>query len=996
MRPLHLLLAASSAAALLAGCSTFQESTAERGPSNAAAAPPPATPGAVSAAQGGPAGQPARAVWAHERSDVKADPSIRFGQLPNGMRYALQRNATPAGEASLRLRIDAGSLMEDDDQLGLAHFMEHMIFNGTKNVPEGEFIKRLERVGLQFGPDTNAYTSFDETVYILELPETNAETIDTALLLMREAAGEATMAAEAIDRERGVILSEERTRDTPGLRMIKSQYDFVMKDQLPPDRFPIGSVEVIKSAPRDRFAAFYEQYYRPENATLVIAGDFDVDEMERKIRERFSDWTGQGVAGVGPNLGQVAPRTQEVRTFVETGAPAQMRIAWVSKPELDPDTRAERREDTVEGLALAVLNRRLQRLQRQDNAPFVAATASHGTQLDAIDATSLTVVYQPGQWRRALQTAEQEARRAVQHGVTQRELDREITEIRTALRTAVAGQATRRSPALATQIVNAVNDDDVVNAPEEDLAIFEEAVNGLTAERLSTVLRDLFEGEGPLVFVSSPQPITEADRAVANAFQESRQVAVAAPSQQAAKAWAYTNFGTPGRVVERTEVADLGTTFVRFGNGVRLTVRPSQNRKDQVLVAVRAGDGELDLPKNQPSPAWVIGPALTEGGLGKMTTEEIEEALAEPLYSVNAAVDDDGFVLSGTTRPTDFTTQMQVLAAYATDPAWRTTGLDRYKAFAPNLQNQLESSPGGVLQRDLPRLLRSGDQRFGLPSREQMAATDITTLKTRVGGPLSNEPIEVVIAGDITVDEAIRQTAATFGALPRRREAGPLPGANRIAFPGGRTAPVRLTHKGRPDQAVGFIAWPTDDFVSDPQRARALRVLEQVMRLRLLDEIREKQGVTYSPGTGYDAAWVYPDYGYIAANIEAPPDKLEPFFADALKIARSLRDAPVTADELKRAVQPRIEALQRSQATNEYWLGQLGGAQTDPRRLASIREAITGLQRVTPADVQRVAREYLADAKAYRLVVTPEARTAAAAAPSAASRSPSPAPQGRN
>jgi len=978
MRPLSQLLAAAGAAALLAGCSTIQESTAERGPSNAPAAPPPATPGAVSAAQGGPAGQPSRAAWPHERSDIKPDPAIRFGQLPNGMRYAIQRNATPAGEASVRLRIDAGSLMEKENQLGLAHFMEHMIFNGTKNVPEGEFVKRLERVGLAFGPDTNAYTSFDETVYILELPETNAETVDTALLLLREAAGEALMAADAIDRERGVILSEERTRDTPGLRMIKSQFDFIMKDQLPPDRFPIGSVEVIKTAPRERFVEFYEQYYRPENATLIVAGDIDVEDMERKIRERFSDWTGQGVAGVGPNLGQVAPRTQEVRTFVEPGAPAQMRIAWVTKPELDPDTRAERREDLVEALGLSVLNRRLQRLQRQDNAPFVAASANHGTDLDAQDSTNLTIVYQPGRWRRALETVEQEQRRAVQYGVTQRELDREITEYRTALRTAVAGQATRRSPALATQIVNAVNDDDVVTAPEEDLAIFEEAVQGLTAERVSAVLRGLFEGEGPLVFVSSPQPITDADRAVAEAFTQSRQVAVAPPSQEAAKAWAYASFGAPGRVAERQEVADLGTTFVRFENGVRLTVRPSQNRKDQVLVSVRAGDGQLDLPKNQPSPAWVVGPALTEGGLGRMTTEEIEEALAEPLYSVSAGVQEDAFALSGATRPSDLAVQMQVLAAYVTDAAWRPTGLDRFKAFAPNLQNQLEATPGGVLQRDLARLLRSGDQRFGLPSREQMLATDIATLKRQVGGPLSAEPIEVVVTGDVTVDEAIRQTAATFGALPRRRDAPPPAGAERIAFPSPRPAPVRLTHKGRPDQAVAFIAWPTDDFVSDPQKARVVRVLERVMALRLIDEIQEKQGVTYSPGTGYEAAWVFPDYGYVAANIEAPPDRLEPFFADALKIARSLREAPVTADELQRAVQPRVEALQRAQATNEYWLGQLAGAQTDPRKLAAIRESITGLQRVTPAEVQRVAREYLVEGRAYRLVVTPEAQAAAA------------------
>ncbi|MBW3558738.1 MAG: insulinase family protein [Proteobacteria bacterium] len=978
MRPLNHLLTATGVAALLAGCAAAPLDPEKAYEAAVAAAPAaPAAPGVPSPAQGGPAGQPAPAAW--PVSDLKPDPGVRFGQLPNGMRYAVMRNATPAGEASFRLRVDAGSLMERDDQLGLAHFMEHMIFNGTRNVPEGEFIKRLERVGLAFGPDTNAYTSFDETVYMLELPDTRTEVVDTALLLMREAAGEATLATEAIDRERGVVLSEERTRDTPGLRMVKSQFDFLMKGQLPPKRFPIGDVSVLRTAPRERFFSFYEQYYRSENATFIAVGDFDPAEMEAKIRSRFSDWRGQGAAGVGPNLGRVAERGTEARAFVETGAPAQLTIAWMSPPELDPDTRAERREEWVESLGLAVLNRRLERISRGDNPPFISASAGHGTSLDAADQTQISVAYQTGQWRRALEAAEQEGRRAVQHGVSQRELDREITEARTSLQASVAGQATRRSPALASAIAAQVNDDDVFTAPDENLAVFNEAVRGLTAEQVNAAIKPLFEGEGPLVFVSSPQPITDADRAVAAAFNGSRQVAVAPPSAQTGKAWAYTNFGTSGRVAERREVPDLGATFVRFENGVRLTVRPSRNRKDQVLAAARIGDGELDLRRDRPSPAWVAGAALTEGGLGKLTTEEIEEALAAEVYGASFSIDDDAFVLSGGTRPEDLDTQLQVLAAYATDPGWRPQGVERLKAFAPNLHNQLEASPGGVLGRDLPRLLRSGDPRFGLPSREAMAAATLDQVRTEIGAPLSREPIEVVITGDVTVEEAIRQTAATFGALPRRTDDTVSAAATRTPFPAGTPEPVRLTHKGRPDQAVAYIAWPTDDFPSNPQDARALRVLEQVMRLRLVDEIREKQGVTYSPGTSYEAAWVYPDYGYLAASIEAPPDKLQPFFADAEKIAAGLRDAPVTADELQRAVQPRVEAIQRAQAGNEYWLGQLAGAQTDLRRLNVIREAITGLQKVTPADIQRVARQYLVNNRAYRLVVAPEARPAGAA-----------------
>jgi predicted Zn-dependent peptidase len=315
--------------------------------------------------------------------------------LPNGMRYVVMKNATPPGEASLRLHIAAGSLMEEENQLGLAHFMEHMVFNGTRNVPEGEFVRRLERHGLAFGPDTNAYTSFDETVYMLELPETDTAVVDTALLLMREAGGEALMAAEAIDRERGVVLSEERTRDTPQYRMIRTHFDFLLKGQRLPSRFPIGTAEVIRSASRERFVSFYEGYYRPENATFVAVGDFDPAEMERKIRERFSDWRGQGPAGREPDLGRVAPRRSETKVFHEPGAPASVRISFLNPPDLTPDTRAKQRREWVEQLGLAVLNRRFERLARQDRAPFLGASARHDTEYRSADITQVTATYRP-------------------------------------------------------------------------------------------------------------------------------------------------------------------------------------------------------------------------------------------------------------------------------------------------------------------------------------------------------------------------------------------------------------------------------------------------------------------------------------------------------------------------------------------------------------------------------------------------------------------------
>ncbi|MCK5909293.1 MAG: insulinase family protein, partial [Caulobacter sp.] len=257
--------------------------------------------------------------WAQALSDIAPDPAWRFGVLPNGMRYAIRKNATPPAQASLRLWFDAGSLMEADDQQGLAHFLEHMAFNGSKNVPEGEMIKILERHGLAFGADTNASTGFDETVYQLDLPKTDDGTVDTSLMLLREAAGELTIAPEAVDRERGVVLSEERARDTPGYRVAIKTLSAQMEGQLPPKRIPIGKTEVLKAAPAQRIRDFYEAYYRPERAVLVAVGDFDVDAMEAKIKGRFGDWAGKGQPGKTPDVGPVAKRGPTAKLIVESG-----------------------------------------------------------------------------------------------------------------------------------------------------------------------------------------------------------------------------------------------------------------------------------------------------------------------------------------------------------------------------------------------------------------------------------------------------------------------------------------------------------------------------------------------------------------------------------------------------------------------------------------------------------------------------------------------------
>ncbi|MFN3670120.1 MAG: M16 family metallopeptidase [Brevundimonas sp.] len=908
--------------------------------------------------------------WAHAVSDIPADSNVRFGVLPNGMQYAILRNATPPGQASFRLRIDAGSLMENEDQLGLAHFMEHMAFNGTTNIPENELLRILERRGLAFGADTNAYTSFDETVYMLELPNAEDGTVDDSLRIMREQVSEALMAADAVEAERNVIVGEERLRNTPGLRNIKAQLALFAPGQRIANRLPIGDLDVIRTAPRERFVEFYQGYYRPERATFVAVGDFDVDEMEAKVRAAFETWRPTGPAGPEPDLGAVAPRGPETRILIEPGIQSSIELGFIRAPDLDRDTVAERRENLIRQLGVAVLNRRLGELARSDNPPFIDASGGEGQLADSFAAASVSARFNPGEWKRALETIEQEQRRLIQFGVSDAELQREITEGRTALENGVAGAATRRTPNLAGALVGAANNQTVFNTPATNLELFNATVEGLTAAQVNQVLPDIFRGEGPLALVVTPVEIEGGEAAVTAALEASRLVPVTAPAAQAELDWPYAEFGAPGVVQNRTELASIGATVVTFANGVRLTVKPTTFRDEQILINVRTGLGELGMSADRMDVQGLAPLVFAAGGVGRLSADEMSRVLNGRIYSAGFAIDGDSYSLSGATRPQDLQLQTQVLAAYLTDPGLRPAPFQQIKAFFPQIIAQQMATPGGAFGLQASELLASGDKRAALPTAAEIAAWTNEEMGAAVTRGLSTGPIDIIMVGDLTVEDAIASVAPTFAALPARGpDLNPPTGADQRRFPAGVSEPVRLTHNGPPEQALAYIAWPTTDAAGDRTEARRVSILSEVLKLRVLEEIRERQALAYSPGVAAEASDVFAGYGSISIRAETAADTSPAFFAAVEEIAAKLRDEPTTEDELNRARLPTVEAVRRSQASNEYWLAQLGDVATNPGDVDEIVNHIADLESVTPADIQALAREYLRSDRAWRAVV---------------------------
>ncbi len=920
----------------------------------------------------GPLTPAAATDWPQARSDVRADPAVLFGTLPNGMRYAIMHNATPKNAVAMRLCIEAGSAQESDAQQGLAHFLEHMAFRGSRHFPGNQVWPALQRLGMGIGADANAQTGFDQTAYAFNLPKNDSQSIDTALLLLRDIASELDLTQAAMNDERGVILAEERLRDTPDARGYKLMIQQALPGSAEASRFPIGKPDVIRNAPVSLIRDFYTAYYRPDRATLIIIGDIDPKVIQAKITSSFSDWKPAGQPGKDPVEPPIGPHLPQADLFVDPGESAGLVLDWVSAAA--QDTKAREETNLIDNVGLQILAYRLQALANGPERPFSQAQPANQRLSPQAYFHLIVLDSQPQDWHRALDAAVTNVRSLLKYGVAADEVARATNDFRAQFQKAAAEVSTRRSRDVADILTTAVNNGSVLESPVDELAIANEAFKDLSVARVNAALRSVMADYGPLLILTSPTPLQGGQAALTAALAAAENAPLAAPRADAQVAWPYTGFGPPGRVVEEKTIEDLQTTLVSFANGVRLTVKPTTFTAGQALVGVNFGQGRLGLPANDVPPAWAFEQgAFVFGGLKDVDFNDMLRALAGRSYDAQSTVGDKSFALWGPTRPADLATELQVLAAYVNAPGWRSSGLERARSEEKAGLVEANGSPEGVFQRDIPSLLHGGDPRWAWPSSAAVEALEPADFKTMLEAQLVSAPLDVTIVGDVVVERVIKEVAATFGALPPHIDASPskLAAASSIRFPAATPTPVVLHHHGRADQGIAVIAWPTTD-AFDLKAQASLAVLGNVFASRLMDQLRIRDGVTYSPQTMLEASKASPGYGYFLAATELPSAKMPLFFDVTHAIAADLAANPISEDELNRARAPKFEEAVDQMQTNAYWFNALLGVQSDPRRLDVIRATAPDLNQVTSADVQQAAEKYLVDIAAWKAEITPE------------------------
>jgi len=915
-----------------------------------------------------------KVYFPHQSGDLKAEDGIEYGRLQNGLRFAVMSNETPSNTASLLMRIDTGSINEGDDERGLAHFLEHMAFNGSKNIPEGDMVKRLEKFGLAFGADTNASTSFDETIYQLELPEVNDEVIDETLMIMRETASNLTLDAEAIDRERGVILAEKRARNSPAYNASLNSLGFFLDGSLFPDRIPIGTEETIKSVTEAQFRSFYEGYYRPENAFVVLVGDFELDYAAGKIETFFGDWKAVGEVKSNFEVKPLGQRDMSMEYYVDPEIETSVSISVMSPPDLREDTAANRKASFIENLGNRILSRRLAKLARSGEAAFLSASSSSSNVYDVRTISTLSMSTQPDDWASALSDGEQALRQAYEYGFTQAELDEQIANTRKGLEVAVQTASTRRTSSLARQIIGSFSSDSVKTDPVANLERFTGYADQITTGLVHDAFKDKWTGlEAPQLYLSTSAMLENGEQLLLDTYKASRNQEVKPLDIVETSEFAYTNFGAPGKVKTRKTITDIAFETIIFENNVRLNVKKTPYQKDVISINIALGAGELFFPKEHLGFKWFAPNMLGLAGLKAHSADDIQTLMAGKSVGVSMNFGPKRMYMSGATVPENLSDQFNLMLAYATAPGYRAEAKTRYDKYIESFYPTLDSTPGGVAARDIDRLIRSDDARFGIPSQDELININMNVLEGWLEPYLKDSAIEIGMVGDIDVETAIKEVARTFGTLPKRKLSPlePSEASRELAFPQGSLRPIKLSHAGQEDTAMLRVYWPAPDG-RDVMTARHMGILSELFQLRLTEVMREEEGASYSPSAFNFSPRTYPDYGYVGVSLELNPKDIDRISTKVDEIAEEFKAGMFDEALFERAIKPARERIETSLENNGYWMGVISQGQTDIERLNRHRTRSETYQNMTVNDLKPLAKTIFDPKSAYRIQILPE------------------------
>jgi zinc protease len=905
---------------------------------------------------------------------LPVDPAVRIGTLPNGLRYYVRKNGKPEKRAELRLVVNAGSILEDNDQRGLAHFVEHMAFNGTTTFKKNDIVKYLESIGVRFGADLNAETGFDETIYILPVPTDSAGILEKSMRFLGDVASGVLFDSTEVVAERGVVLSEWRDGLGAGERVRDLQFPVIFRGSRYAERLPIGKPEVLEKATAAPIRRFWRDWYRPDLMAVIAVGDADPAALERLIRSTF----GAIPRRANPRARTVAAVPRHDSTLVSIATDPELTSSTVGVlwklPPSGSKTVGDLRQIIMRRLYNSMLNERFSELSQKPDAPFLGAGASGGNFVRGADYYSLDAGAKEGRLLEALQVVLTEAERVQRHGFLQSELDRGRTNFLRAMERAYTERDKSPSASFVGDYIDNYLSGDGIPGIEFEYRATQRLLPKITLAEVNA-LGDAHNGAANrVVTVTLPRkdglaPPTES--AVRGVFAKVAASTISPWTETVADGALVQTMPTPGRVVATRTYDAVGVTEWTLSNGIHVYVKPTDFNADQVVMTAWSPGGVSLVPDSAVFRAAMTTTALERGGVGEFSLIDLNKKLTGKVASVSPFIGDLSEGLSGRASPKDLETLMQLTWLRVTAPRADTLAMQALlQQFDAVLRNK-DADPSAVFRDTVQMTLAGGSPRVRPLSVAMLKELDLPQMlalyKDRFGDA---GDFSFVFVGNIdlpTFKPLVEQWIAALPAAGRRetfRDVGPKTFTGRID---------KTVRKGLAPQSqsavllAGAAPWTRE-------QAYLLSSVGEVLEMRLTDRLREALGGTYSVGVNTAFSRRPRQEWQVVISYGSAPEKADTLFNAVQQEMDSLRRTPPTAAEVERVREQQRRELEVSRKQNSWWASTLQGRLENGDDITTVLATDALIAGLSAEKLAEAAKVYLSESNRARFVLLPEGK----------------------
>jgi zinc protease len=918
------------------------------------------------------------AMRAGDSDPLPIESAIIKKKLPNGLTYYIRANKRPENRAQLHLVVNAGSILETEKTQGLAHFLEHMAFNGTKNFEKLEIVNFLERTGMQFGADLNAYTSFDETAYRLEVPMDKPEVVKKAFAVLEDWAHNITFDAEEIDKERGVVTEEWRTGRGAGGRLRDKQIPVLFHESLYAKRLPIGETDDIATVKRQDFLDFYTKWYRPDLMAVIAVGDFDVKQIEAMIVEHFGKLKNPPNAPERPK--PQVPDHEGTLFSIETDPElSSTSIQIACKHPLAPDgTASDYRRDLVEGLYSQMLNQRMGERVLEANPPYLFAGVGKSHMVRVKDMASLRAGVKEGQWTEGLKALLLETRRARRDGFTTNELERaKLTTLRSYERSYEERDKTE-SGSYAREYVGNFLENEPIPGIEEELKMARRFLTEISLSEVNRAGDRWITETNRVILFSAPdkpglkKPTREEILAV---IKEADAAEIAAYSDGAFEAPLLANAPKPGTIVSEKEHKEIETTEWVLSNGIRVLLKPTTFKNDQILMSAFSPGGHSLVADRDYLSASMAQSILAQSGWGPYDAIQLRKKMAGKIASVGSGIDELYETMSGTASPKDLETWFQLMHLHFVAPRADEKSFQSYKARLKEGIENRQRSPAAVFGDAVEKALYGDHLRHRPMTVEMLKELDRETALKIYRERFANAgDFTFVFVGAFKTGDLKPLVQTYLASLPasERKEKGKHVGDD----PKRGKLSVEVKKGIEPKSSVrlvfhGDAKWSMDE-------RHALRSAVDVLRIRLREVLREDKGGVYGVGVFGDLSREPKETFSTGISFSCNPTSVPDLIQAALEEVKRLQTEGPSTDNLEKVRETQLRNFERNLKENNFWLSNIYFYRENELPFDGILKVPERAKALTAEKVRDAARKYFSSENMMDARLLPEAATQSA------------------